>query len=624
MKTTSLLLSAILVLGPAMAAELTVTSSADDGDGTLRAAFASAADGDTIAIPEGMAVTLAAEILLPKINVSVVGQGEGATISGGDATRMFHANGEALHSLRLSNLSIVNGRSTLAAVLFADRLSTTATSFTLTLENCLVADNVATDGSNVHGACFQNDRIGLALYATNCTFRGNVGGGSVFGTSGNYTPFGGDVVFSHCTFNGNGSDNADAPAGAFCGGLFYGPAVNLLFDGCVMTNIVIGSSRPAIFSDEFARAPVHAATFRNCTVQDVTMTGTGESSILFNLSGVGTNRFENCSFRSCSSPIGNLVGYIGTAVVEFEDVLIEDCSAAERTEAWNRGGLFFIRGNSNVGVTAAVSFRRCVFRRNQIGASCVLFKTYALDGGLVMEDCLVENNASYWGQILSAASGPSVSLTRCSFIGNSRLADSTATSSQAMFPLINGAGVTNCTIAANIAPGVRPIFNSNIDLNSCTIVSNQTGYSSIYGVIADTRIVNCVFTGNSPYDVYGDANHATFDFSGIRSSRFETDVIYHLADRTTVTEGGNAFGLSASDLGLVFPPAGNNSKISLPDGTSPLTIAFGGKSPLRNAGLVSASPLTDGRGFLRAKDGSEPDIGAYELVSQNQTVLFVQ
>ena len=65
----------LAALFPVLAETHIVSSSADDGEGTLRALCASAADGDTIAIPEGMTVTLASEITITSSHLSLLAKG---------------------------------------------------------------------------------------------------------------------------------------------------------------------------------------------------------------------------------------------------------------------------------------------------------------------------------------------------------------------------------------------------------------------------------------------------------------------------------------------------------------------------------------------------------------------
>lgn len=81
-------------MGPAQAATVSVTSTADSGSGSLRQAIADAAPGDTItfALPNPSTITLTSELVIAK-DLTIVGPGAAAlTISGNNTTRAFFVN----------------------------------------------------------------------------------------------------------------------------------------------------------------------------------------------------------------------------------------------------------------------------------------------------------------------------------------------------------------------------------------------------------------------------------------------------------------------------------------------------------------------------------------------------
>jgi hypothetical protein len=108
-------LAATLVIGciafvapsAASAATIAVTSNADSGAGTLRAALASAAPGDTVTVP-AMTITLTSGALRVSNSVTIQGAGARATtISGGNNSGAFELNAAGA---KIEGLTITQGR----------------------------------------------------------------------------------------------------------------------------------------------------------------------------------------------------------------------------------------------------------------------------------------------------------------------------------------------------------------------------------------------------------------------------------------------------------------------------------------------------------------------------------
>ena len=93
---------------PGQAASLVVTTLANSGVGSLRAAIASANNGDVITFAIGGTITnLTGELLIGK-NLNIVGPGpSNLAVSGNNASRVFNVAGGA--AVNLSGLTICNG-----------------------------------------------------------------------------------------------------------------------------------------------------------------------------------------------------------------------------------------------------------------------------------------------------------------------------------------------------------------------------------------------------------------------------------------------------------------------------------------------------------------------------------
>ncbi|MGL5061636.1 MAG: DUF4347 domain-containing protein, partial [Microcoleus sp.] len=153
-------------------ATIEVTTTADSGPGSLRAAIASAVAGNTITFSSGLAnqiITLTGgqlEIPAGK-NITIDGAAaSGLTISGNNASRAFfvNANVNTATNFTLKNLTITNGKTTEngGAIGTTDEVA-------MTVENVQFTNNTADKGG---GAIFSNWNNSLTV--TNSKFIGNI------------------------------------------------------------------------------------------------------------------------------------------------------------------------------------------------------------------------------------------------------------------------------------------------------------------------------------------------------------------------------------------------------------------------------------------------------------------
>jgi hypothetical protein len=184
---------------------LNVTSSADNGaSGTLRWAVAQAQAGDTIDILVTQPITLTKGELYLGQNLTVEAPaGSPATISGGNLSRVFEVNAG---SVTFDNLIITGGAASDGGGIYNGHLSTLRASRALTLNDCTVTGNSATDaGGGIYN-------IGAVLNLNNSTVSNSSAandGGGIF-SGGNYLNFlgnqrgnPGQVVVSNSTVTGN-------------------------------------------------------------------------------------------------------------------------------------------------------------------------------------------------------------------------------------------------------------------------------------------------------------------------------------------------------------------------------------------------------------------------------------
>ncbi len=187
------------------AATLTVTSTADTGPdapqaGTLRAALASAADGDTIdatgltgTITLMAGLTNSAELVVNK-SVKVLGPGPThLTVDANHLSRVFFVNPGL--TVTIEGLRIVNGEvDTSGGGIYNDHSA-------LTVQDCTFSGNSALAGGGIYNISFDKGRATLAVHdSTLSSNLGDLGGGiyNVAFGGGNAT-----ATLSHCILTAN-------------------------------------------------------------------------------------------------------------------------------------------------------------------------------------------------------------------------------------------------------------------------------------------------------------------------------------------------------------------------------------------------------------------------------------
>ncbi|MBK8478756.1 MAG: fibronectin type III domain-containing protein [Opitutaceae bacterium] len=189
----ALVLALVALAGPASAATLIVTTTADSGAGSLPAQIAAAASGDTIVFApnlSGQTITLTSGTLYISKNLTIDGSALASPIqiSGNDTYQVFYIYGEC--TVAFSHLGIVHGRNTES---YGGGIRNPGT---LTLTACTLSDNTARNGGGL-----QNE--GTATL-TACTFsRNSATIHPNYGYGGGINNSGGTLTLTSCTLFGN-------------------------------------------------------------------------------------------------------------------------------------------------------------------------------------------------------------------------------------------------------------------------------------------------------------------------------------------------------------------------------------------------------------------------------------
>jgi hypothetical protein len=216
---------------------LAVTSTADNGPGSLRTALALAADGDTInVVAHGTIVLTTGELIVDK-SVTIRGPGRSNLgVSGNGTSRVFHITPDRV--VTIDGLTITNGRATggflasAGGAIFSDHA-------TLTVSNCIIRSNSARFGGGIFSNSFGGGSATLTVNnstVSNNTSRLGYGGGIFSGGGFLSTGPSGDATL---TLNNTtvSSNSAGFGGGIFNDG-FYGNATATIAGGSINNNSV--------------------------------------------------------------------------------------------------------------------------------------------------------------------------------------------------------------------------------------------------------------------------------------------------------------------------------------------------------------------------------------------------
>lgn len=372
---------------PATAApRLMVTSDADGGAGSLRAALAEAADGDVIAIHPALAgaVTMPRVPLVIEDDVTITAaDAPGFTIDGRGRTRLLetgYRSAVVLIGLRLCR-GLATGDSDAEAEGGAIRSGPYGS---LALHHCRFEHNRADRGGAVRSGYAQ------ALTVEHCTFLGNDGSGAADGWSAGAiaTAGGGELVVRRSWFEDNRGHT---------GGAIYNLLQPMTLEDCTFLFNWSGANGGAIFTDQGNHDGPGATegghlTLRRCWIQDNHTLGGGGGMMLW------ANHLDRVSVSDCVvfhnrvDRDHNTVSLGGGLRTRGEVLIERSAFVANRVEG--QGGGAWIDGRGPIVISDST------FSDNRVseGAGGAIFLWHQAGTEVLLRHCtLVYNHARYDG-----------------------------------------------------------------------------------------------------------------------------------------------------------------------------------------------------------------------------------
>lgn len=311
---------------------ITVTSAADSGVGSLRAAIATAQNGDTIQFAASLTnqtIALRSEINLTK-SIEIDGSNLNLTLSGNRTNRIFSAGNGV--NISLKNLALINGKTNDKGGAIWLRDSGTA----ITVFNCRFENNEAGIGGAI--------QIGYGGKATvlNSQFNGNKGvsANNGFSAGAIANDGSGEMVIRDSQFTNNQGFN---------GGAIYSLLSPLTVENCLfLNNEAIGEGGGAIFTDGGNAAGPNGNTPGLIAVRGSRFEGNkakGEGGALF-LYGYQSDKIiledstvVNNSVAKGTQGFGNGVAR-GGGLRANSDLTIRNVTFANNTSAGQGGGIW--------------------------------------------------------------------------------------------------------------------------------------------------------------------------------------------------------------------------------------------------------------------------------------------
>ena len=567
-------------LSVALGNTIFVTSTADSGVGTLRAALTNVNDGDIInAKGVSGTITLTNGELEVTNGVTILGPGPNRlTVNGNGAVRVMNLNIPSAQGVTIMGLTIANGASDNGGGIF------NSTAATLTLSNCAFAENSAEIG----GAVFNNSSdTGLVLTVINCSFANNSGSSGAGAISAECADFGdlSQLFVTNSVFTGN------------VGGGF-GDAIDSYGNATIVGSTFVHNGTGG-YSHVIENAQSGQAWVSDCLVSNNSSTAFGNCAM--GVENSATLIVTNCAVIENEGLFGGAF-YNGSYYLSDDywgdaSTYVYNCNVSDNFSSGN-GGAFYNRGTGNF--TSDPPLRV-----------------------LVVVDTVVSNNeaAGFGGAFYNCGTNVSTAST---YIENCTLFDNISYST--------GGGIFNDGQFGGLA---------KVLVASSTLYGNNALRAGAIGDLEDSNggqawetIINCTFVRNYASEGYGGIYHEGVNEDASNPGLYICSTIFEKdgspGNNVTVSNPSSAVSLG-HDLcddaggGVLKGPGDVNNQIAflgpLRDNGGPTPTcmpALGG--PAYNNGLNVEDLPTDQRGFPRTVElcfghgvGSDgTDIGAVE------------
>ncbi|MBI5774529.1 MAG: SBBP repeat-containing protein, partial [Verrucomicrobia bacterium] len=607
-----------------------VTTVADSGPGSLRAAVSNAAPGDTITFDltlSGQTITLTSgQITLDKnLTIDASALAAGIAINGNNASRAFYlASGatNVLNSLTFTNCSNAGGGGAIDG--YGDNID-------LTLNDCSFINNASPSGAG--GAVLLESINGFnRLTANRCTFSGNTAG--TYG--GAVASARCEITLNQCTIAGNYGGNV--------GGV-YGFFTSLLVNQSTVVGNTCGGGGVGGVSTYYNASLTlfNSIVAGNGNGSEVTVANT---LLGFNLTN-GTPQL---------APLGNYGGKLKTMPPLSGSPALDagDDSATNSFATDQRGFTRLTGAHVDIGAVEATlvttladggagSLRSTI--SNAVSSDIILFATNLSGGAILLTNGQITltnnftidasglaagiaingNNASRIFNVPSGAGLTLIGLTltnanggggnnggairnlgttllqRCTLVGN--------TTGNAGGAAHNEGGgsltLTNCTITGNTAPGggggLSSWNSSPLVVTHCTITTNTGSYGGggIYNFMGPMTVANSIIAGNTSSGSPAGADIRNEGNTTATVTRVGANLIQNFNHTATGTDSGQA-AINAAPLLAALGSYGGPTMTMPPRAGSPAIDA-----------ATNGIATTDQRGVARPLDGTA-DIGAVE------------
>lgn len=436
-------------------AEIIVTSTADSGAGSLRAAIAAAQNGDVIlfdpvVFPTNTTTTiyLSSYITIDK-SISIYGgesDGEGGYTSG--ATKEYYVYRD-VEDVRTK-------------VVIASPDDAQEGEIVLCENIC----RVALDGQNTARCVWLNSTTDA-----NCVFSGVCfKNGSTTSAGGVYISNTNRNTFIDCAFE-------SCVATSYGGGLFTTNEGQNTLNGCVISNCS-ASNGGGVYT-----ASTTQNTLNGCVIDGCSATTNGAAIYS---TGTSQNTLNGCTFASCGAKAGGALLGAGTSKNTLNDCVFDAC-----TETANGGSAIYItsanqnaatgcrfmncvatnKGTVAVATSGQITLDSCLFTScsANIGAGCWFGDTSVNTlVGCIFDSCAATNGGGVYSTSTSQNTLTDCAITNCSATTNGGGVYSGSTAKV----WLNNCSIDSC--AASNGGGVSAYDTSEMFVNDCAILGNET------------------------------------------------------------------------------------------------------------------------------------------------------